>query len=82
MNPVRLLPLALLLIAGAAQAKPNTTINDNLNAADWMFRAGMNGCANVSVAITAANNPGIYGTATAQQRAELQKYAKRCGLRF
>ena len=74
--------LALVLLAGAAHAKPNTAVNDNLNAADGMFKAGMNGCANVTVAITAANNPMIYGTVTAQQRADVQRYAKRCGLRF
>ncbi len=73
---------AMLLIAGAAHAKPNATVNDNLNAADGLFRAGQNGCSNVSIAILAANNPTIYGTATAQQRSELQRYAKRCGLRF
>jgi hypothetical protein len=83
MKPSRLLPLVvLLLLAGAAQAKPNTTVNDNLNAADGMFQSGMNGCPSVSMAILAVNNPGIYGTATAQQRADVQRYARRCGLRF
>ncbi len=74
--------LVLVLTSGVAQARPNTTVNDNLNAADGLFRTGQNGCSNVSIAIVAANNPAIYGTATAEQRAELQRYAKRCGLRF
>ena len=60
----------------------NTTISDNLNAADVMFKAGMDGCTNVSVAISAANSPGTFGVATAEQRNELKSYAARCNLRF
>lgn len=78
-GPMLRILAALALLAGVAHAKPNPTVNDNLNAADGLFRTGQNGCSNVSIAIVAANNPAIYGTATAQQRMELQRYAKRCG---
>jgi hypothetical protein len=60
----------------------NTAISDNLNAADGMFKAGMDGCPSVSLAIMAANSPGTFGVATGEQRNELKSYAARCGLRF
>jgi hypothetical protein len=63
-------------------ASPNTHVSDNLNAADGMFRGGMDGCPSVSVAIAAANAPSIYGPTTPAQRAELKPYADRCKLRF
>lgn len=60
----------------------NTTVSDNLNAADGMFKNNMDGCSNVSVAISAANSPDVFGPVTAEQRLELKRYADRCGLRF
>ncbi len=61
---------------------PNTHVSDNLNAADGMFRSGMDGCPSVSLAIVAANSPSIYGLSSPAQRAELKPYADRCKLRF
>ena len=65
-----------------SSAPPNTHVSDNLNAADLAFRAGMDGCPGVSIAITAANSPTIYGPTSPAQRAELKPYADRCKLRF
>jgi len=42
----------------------------------------MDGCPSVSIAISAANNPGTFGVATGEQRSELKSYAARCSLRF
>ena len=33
---------------------------DNLNAADMMFNAGMDGCINISLAIMVANSPHLW----------------------
>jgi hypothetical protein len=60
----------------------NTSVSDNLNAADGLFKAGMDGCDNVSIAIMAANNPDVYGPVSADQVSELKKYAKKCNLRY
>jgi hypothetical protein len=60
----------------------NTTVSDSLNSADQLFANGMDGCSMVSMAITAANSPQIYGLATQEQRSELKRYAERCNLRF
>jgi hypothetical protein len=65
-----------------AASKPNTSINDNLNAADQMFKAGMDGCANVTMAITSANSPAVFGAPTEEQKASLRAYAARCNLRY
>tara|TARA_Y100000589_G_scaffold323689_1_gene358606 strand:+ start:325 stop:513 length:189 start_codon:yes stop_codon:yes gene_type:complete len=35
----------------------NSSVKDNLNAADMMFNYGMDGCTNVSLAIMVANSP-------------------------
>lgn len=74
-------PSGVVPVAPAAN-KPNTAINDNLNAADQMFKAGMDGCPSVSIALTAANSPAIYGAPTAEQKASLKAYAARCNLRY
>lgn len=65
-----------------APSTPNTTISDNLNAADGLFKNDMDGCSNVSLAISAANNPQLFGQPTEEQRSELRNYAARCGLRY
>jgi hypothetical protein len=65
-----------------APAHANTTVRDNLNAADGMFKVGMDGCTNVSMSIMAVNNPGIYGTTSSSDRAEVARYARKCNLRF
>lgn len=71
-----------LLIASVLPAMANSHVRDNLNAADGMFKNGMDGCTSVSVAITAANNPGIFGPVSSSQRSEVARYASRCNLRF
>ena len=60
----------------------NTQVKDALNAADMNFRVGNNdmGCTMVSLAISSANNPEVYGVNTVS-RSEIARYAKRCGLR-
>ena len=73
---------AVALITTAAPAFANTTIRDNLNAADGLFRHGLDGCSSVSMAIFAANNPNIYGSVSASDRSEVARYARRCNLRF
>ena len=65
-----------------APAHANSVVRDNLNAADGLFNAGMDGCSSVSIAIMAANNPGIYGSTSSSQRAEVARYARRCNLRY
>ena len=60
----------------------NSYVNDNLNAADMMFNMGMDGCANVSVAILVANTPQIYGPTSSSLKSEIKTYAKKCNLRF
>ena len=60
----------------------NNHVNDNLNAADQLWRNGMDGCTNVSVAIMAANSPGTFGPVSSSQRAEVARYARKCNLRF
>jgi hypothetical protein len=60
----------------------NKHVSDNLNAADMMFKEGMDGCPSVSIAIMAANSPAIYGTTSPVQVRELKQYAQRCNLRF
>lgn len=60
----------------------NTSVSDNLNAADGLFKAGMDGCTNVTVAIMAANNSSFYGPVSADQVSELKRYAKKCNLRY
>jgi hypothetical protein len=60
----------------------NKHVSDNLNAADMMFKGGMDGCPSVGVAIMAANSPTIYGPTSPSQMQELKRYAQRCNLRF
>ena len=60
----------------------NSYVNDNLNAADMMFNAGMDGCMNVSVAIMVANAPQIYGPTSSSLKSEIKTYARKCNLRF
>ena len=60
----------------------NSYVNDNLNAADMMFNMGMDGCANVSMAILVANTPQIYGPTSSSLKSEIKTYAKKCNLRF
>ena len=78
----RSLLFAGLLIASALPAMANTMVRDNLNAADGLFKVGMDGCTSVSMSIMAANNPGIYGTTSSSDRAEVARYARKCNLRF
>lgn len=66
----------------ALPAHANTHVRDNLNAADGMFRHGMDGCGSVSIAITAANNPSMFGPTSSRDRAEVSRYARKCNLRF
>jgi hypothetical protein len=68
--------------APSPSAPLNTHVSDSLNAADLAFRNGIDGCPGVSLAITAANSPTIYGPTSPAQRAELKPYADRCKLRF
>ena len=60
----------------------NSYVNDNLNAADMMFNYGMDGCANVSMAIMVANSPQIYGPISSSLKSEIKTYAMKCNLRF
>jgi nucleoside-specific outer membrane channel protein Tsx len=78
----KLLLIAGLLIASAQPAAANTYVNDNLNAADQMFKLSMDGCPSVSIAIMAANNPDVYGPTSSSLRSEVARYARRCSLRF
>ena len=79
-------PAAAEYITPAATAPEpevaNAHVRNNLNAADGLFKAGMDGCDSVSVAIFAGTNPSLYGPVSASDRAELARYAKRCNLRF
>ena len=72
---------ALSVLVLAAPAYANKHVRDNLNAADGMFRAGMDGCASVSIAIMAYNNPSTFGS-NSVSRSEVSRYARRCNLRF
>ena len=69
------------LLAVSAPALANKHVADNLNAADGMFNAGMDGCPSVSLAIMAYNSPEIFGANTVS-RSEVARYARRCNLRF
>jgi hypothetical protein len=60
----------------------NTTVTDNLNAADGLFKSGQDGCSSVSLAIMAANNPDVYGPVSPEQVSELKEYAEKCRLRY
>tara|TARA_Y100001968_G_scaffold333688_1_gene398392 strand:- start:891 stop:1133 length:243 start_codon:yes stop_codon:yes gene_type:complete len=66
----------------ASDVFANPYVNDNLNAADQMFKYGMDGCMSVSVAIMAANSPSIYGPTSSSLRSELKNYAEKCDLRY
>ena len=82
-NITRTLVATCAVVAFApAAALANSHVRNNLNAADGMFKHGMDGCASVSIAITAASHPEIYGPTSASDRAEVKRYAKRCNLRF
>tara|TARA_B100001093_G_scaffold492764_1_gene534210 strand:+ start:101 stop:343 length:243 start_codon:yes stop_codon:yes gene_type:complete len=72
----------LAAVALPTAVNANSYVNDNLNAADGMFNAGMDGCTSVSGAILAANNPQIYGPTSSSLKAELKTYAQRCNLRY
>jgi hypothetical protein len=67
---------------GDSGGNQNTHIADNLNAADMMFKDGLDGCPSVSLAILAANSPSTFGPSTSSQRQEVKRYAQRCNLRF
>jgi hypothetical protein len=61
----------------------NSYVSNRLNAADVMFKQGMDGCPGVARAIEAANDSSTFGPTTCSgQIKELKKYAKRCNLRF
>ena len=78
-------PAAQYIAPAATAPAPqvaNAHVRNNLNAADGLFKAGMNGCDSVSIAIFAGTNPSLYGPVSASDRAELARYAKRCNLRF
>lgn len=74
--------LFLIPIFFAGPIYSNSHVNDNLNAADMMFNAGMDGCTNVSVAIMVANAPQIYGPTSSTLKSEIKRYANKCSLRF
>ena len=74
--------IASFLALSALPATANSHVKDNLNAADGLFNAGMDGCSSVTLAIMAANNPGIYGPVSSSQRSEVARYARKCNLRF
>ena len=78
----RILLFAGLLIASALPAVANSHVNNNLNAADQLWRNGMDGCSSVSIAIMAANSPGTFGAVSSSQRSEVARYARKCNLRF
>lgn len=78
----RILLFAGLLISTALPAVANSHVNNNLNAADQMWRNDMDGCGNVTVAILAANSPGTFGPVSSSQRSEVARYARKCNLRF
>ena len=74
--------LFLIPIFLAPPIYSNSYVNDNLNAADMMFKAGMDGCTNISMAIMVANTPQIYGPTSSTLKSEIKRYAKKCSLRF
>lgn len=69
-------------VAAPAYEVANAHVRNNLNAADTAWRHGLDGCTNVSVAITAASSPEVFGATSASDRADVARYAQRCGLRF
>jgi hypothetical protein len=63
----------------------NAQIDALLNSADVAFRAKMDGCPAVSLAIRLAQEPDdrlLQGKVPPAQRQEIRSYAQRCGLRF
>ena len=74
--------LFLIPIFFAPPIYSNSHVNDNLIAADMMFNAGMDGCANVSMAIMVANAPQIHGPTSSTLKSEIKRYANKCSLRF
>jgi len=65
----------------------NRHVASELNSADLYFRDRNKmgealGCVSVSSAIDKANNPEDYGPLSDVDRAEVKRYADRCGLRF
>lgn len=86
-SPHALLASAAITAFGAVAVLPspalaNSHVRNNLNAADGMFNAGMDGCPSVTIAAMAASHPDIYGPTDSSLKAEVSRYAKRCGLRF
>ena len=77
----RIILSSAVLLLTAMPALANKHVADNLNAADGMFNAGMDGCPSVSIAIMAYNSPELYGSNTVS-RSEVTRYASRCNLRF
>ena len=73
---------ALIALSPVAPAFANSHVRNNLNAADGLFKVGMDGCPSVSMAILAASNPGTFGPVSASDRSEVARYARRCNLRF
>ena len=72
----------VIFAAFSSPALSNSYVKDNLNAADMMFRSGIDGCSNVSIAISVSNSPSIYGPTSDALKNELRSYAKKCNLRY
>ena len=86
-SPHALLASAAITALGVVAVLPspalaNSHVKNSLNAADTMFNAGMDGCPSVRIAALAASPPDIYGPTDNSLKAEVSRYANRCGLRF
>ena len=84
-----LLSTSALLIAEPLMPLPsaaNTNVRNMLNNADMAFGMGdtETACLSVSVAIqsTGPMMDSQFGATTSSQKADLSRYAKRCGLRY
>ena len=80
----RLLLALLASLALPTAVNANNDVKDSLNIADMNFRVGNYeiACMMVSMAIFEVNNPEIYGPTSSRLRREVERYAKRCDLRF
>ena len=86
-SPHALLASAAITALGVAAVLPspalaNSHVKKSLNSADTMFNAGMDGCPSVRIAALAASPPDVYGPTDSSLKAEVSRYANRCGLRF
>ena len=80
----RLLIPLLATLALPTAVNANNDVKDSLNIADLNFSVGNYeiACMMVSMAIFEVNNPEIYGTTSSRLKREVERYAKRCDLRF